>query len=84
MDREIYSQTQEKLHEISQMVAILPLEEFIAAINTAETLGPILDPTLFRNAQGNLATINAIAVEALRFQNALKKVYGWAPGPRER
>jgi len=30
-------------------IAMLPLEEWLAALDHAETVGPILDPTLYRD-----------------------------------
>lgn len=48
--------TVEDMHEgwnilISQarIIAMLPLEEWLQAFERAETLGPILDPTLYRD-----------------------------------
>lgn len=34
---------------LSRLIAMMPIEDWLNALNHAETIGPILDPTLFRS-----------------------------------
>lgn len=74
MERELYALTQEQLLAVCQMVKPLPLTEFVEAIERALNLGPIMDPTLFMLASGNLTKLGQVATAALRFQNVLLSI----------
>ena len=63
-----YQQTQQTLLSMIPLVATMPLEEFIQAINSSETLGPILDPTLYMKAGDNLKLIKKLAIALRGFQ----------------
>jgi hypothetical protein len=62
---EDYLQTQHTVCLLMGLVESLPLAEFLDAINRAETLGPIVDPTLYRQASGTMHEIKTCA-QALR------------------
>lgn len=65
-----YKETQYQLLMISRIfVENLNLDEFIKAINKAEAVGPVIDPTLFKKGNPNMQRIKNIAYAAQRFQN---------------
>lgn len=57
-----YQATYELLTSQVRMLNLLPIDEFIAAIDHAETLGPLLDPTLWikANEEGASARLRVI------------------------
>lgn len=65
MNKELYSQTQIQLTTLAGLVADLPLIDFINADAHAETIGPIVDPTLYRQAGAKLRNVIRLA-EAFR------------------
>ena len=67
MDSDDYKMTQEMLLMLARQVRLLDLSAFLQAIDRAETLGPILDPTLYRASlyDGNLERIKELARGAL-------------------
>lgn len=68
MKQAAYEMTQEQLVILAQLINPLPLVEFLDAIDRAETLGPILDPTLFHKAGRRLEQVKALAHAARTFQ----------------
>lgn len=69
-----YMMTQALLLNAARIIRLLPLRDFLMAIELAETTGPILDPTLWRAAAGTLEEIKNMAHGALSFQNSLPRV----------
>lgn len=61
MNQEEYLQTQQNILTVSGLIASMPLREFIAAGERADTIGPFLDPTLYREAGANLGDILDLA-----------------------
>lgn len=61
MDNKDYIFTQMKMIDLSNEISELDFDAFLKTINNAETLAPILDPTLFIKAQGNLSAIKDLA-----------------------
>lgn len=61
MNQERYQRTQVAICRLSEIIRQLPIEEFIEAINTADTLGPILDPTLYREGGEKMMEIKRLA-----------------------
>lgn len=57
------------------LIALLPIEEWIAAFDRAEAIGPIVDPTLFRNYLqcGKGPIIKELLAAALTFKRAVQK-----------
>lgn len=53
MKQDEYSACMGAAEGVARMLLLLPLGDMLEAINRAETLGPILDPTLYlRGARG--------------------------------
>ena len=50
MDNEEYLLCQTQVITFAQLILNIPLEEFLEKADRAETLGPIIDPTLWREA----------------------------------
>lgn len=61
MNADEYQDTQNRLLAAYLSLVGLPLAEFLGAIDRAETLGPIRDPTLYRAAADQLARIRTLA-----------------------
>lgn len=82
MKKDEYQITQTLLLSHAKLIASshLDLDEFIEAINRAESVGPVLDPTLYIKGKDNLEQIKIIAKAARRFkkeiQPALEKLQG--------
>jgi hypothetical protein len=58
---------------MSIVVRDMPLEEFIREANLEETIGPIFDPTGFRNDMGKIAMYKNLAQALLEFKKAVLK-----------
>lgn len=74
MIKEDYQQTQEQIRLIAQIVVDMPLMDFIIEIIHAETIGPLANPTLYRQAACNLAKIKSLAEALLPFQTQVLKL----------
>ena len=74
MDKETYAATQQILLDIARKVVLLQLDDFLAAIERADTLGPILDPTLYRAGVGSMMKIERIASACRAFQREIHAV----------
>lgn len=61
MSNEEYIQTQSNIIILAGIVKGLNLDSFISRINEAESIAPITDPTLFKQAGANLSKIKALA-----------------------
>lgn len=55
MDQAEYVAVLAAVHSLAQMLLLLPLGNVLQAMNRAETIGPILDPTLYLRAAPSLA-----------------------------
>lgn len=75
MKKELYLATQMTLIQIGQTASRLPLETFLEAINNAETVGPILDPTLMKRAEENLQAIKELAEAVLMVKEKFGKTF---------
>jgi len=69
MDKKDYINTQNTLIMIHGMLQGLDLAEFIDSINRAETIGPILDPTLYMEGHKKMGNIKKLAEKALELQS---------------
>jgi len=58
----------------ARIIAMLPLEEWLEGINSAETIGPIMDPTLFIQASRKMTLIKGIIEAALVLKRAVIKL----------
>ena len=61
MTNEDYIMTQQHVVLLARIAAQLDIQGFLSRIDLAETVGPILDPTLFRDAMNGLGNIKALA-----------------------
>jgi len=59
-----YMDVQNELLMLSSLMARLPLKEFLEDINRAETVGPIVDPTLYRDGAEKLHQVKSLAQAA--------------------
>ncbi len=71
MTDEEYLQTQSQIMAMANIVTGMLLREFIANAEKADTIGPLLDPTLWIRGHDTLATILDIARSLLRFQEVI-------------
>jgi hypothetical protein len=55
------------------LVKLPPIGKFIERIERAETVGPIVDPTLYRDAMGNLENIKRLARAFLGVQQEVAR-----------
>lgn len=74
MKRHEYDNAQQLILLCAQGIDGLPfkLDEFIAAIERAESTGPVLDPTLYMKGKDNLEQIKIIAKAARRFKKEVQ------------
>lgn len=67
-----YYQTQTMVLQIGRAASELDLDGFIAAINHAQTVAPIIDPTLYREAAENMAALKDLAQKLRPIQAAFE------------
>lgn len=70
MTDDAYIDTQNTLALLADLAAPLDLEGFLRRAHRADTLGAILDPTLYREAAPPLAAVIRLAEAGLAFQRA--------------
>ncbi len=73
MKAEEYTATQQQLTLLGQLINDLDLVGFIDGASKAETLGPILDPTLYKKSIDKLEKVKALAQAARTFQKEVHK-----------
>jgi len=73
VNRATYLQTQQQLRLLAQIVREMPLKDFINAAEHAETLGPLIDPTLYAQGSRNLAKVKYLAQALLPFAQVVEK-----------
>jgi hypothetical protein len=73
MDDWRYADTQNWLVIMASMVASLDLDGFLQWVERAETLGPILAPTLYVQASGKLGNVKRLAEAAKVLQDEVKR-----------
>ena len=76
LDNRTYAYVQATLLNVCRVMADLPLDRFLASINRAETVGPIVDPTLFLLAGQTLAKVADLGRAAATFQATIRRVRG--------
>ncbi len=74
MNEEEYISVQSQLLLIGRLVQEMDLPAFLAAIHRAETLAPILDPTLLMRGEKNLTHIRNLAEALQPFRRAVLQV----------
>ena len=73
MDKHIYEATQAQLTAVACIVSDMPLEEFINAIEHAETVGPILNPTLYLQTADTVGHLKDMAWALLEFKRVVHR-----------
>ena len=63
LSQESYIRTQKQITMAIAMIRNLDLDEFIRAINYAETVGPLFDPTLYVRGADNMEAIKKVALK---------------------
>jgi hypothetical protein len=72
MSNDEYKATQDLLLQAGRMVDILDLNGFRDRIRHADSIGSVLDPTLYRDAHRNLQAIDELAAAAIRLKGAFQ------------
>jgi hypothetical protein len=75
MEPKKYIETQMRIIEMGKIAASLDIETFLICIRNAETMAPMIDPTLYRRAQNNLEAIKRLAICAKQMQVAFNETY---------
>lgn len=76
MKKEVYLLTQMKLITLAKEVQKIDLDGFLRTIKSAETVGPMLDPTMYQKAQKNLQTIKKLAESFVPIKDAFDELLG--------
>jgi hypothetical protein len=71
---EQYLTLQSQLVPLSTLILEMPLEDFLNAISRADTLGPILDPTLWMRGSKSMHEIEEVARIFLDAKQKLEKL----------
>lgn len=71
-----YQMTQELVVTTCRTIMLLPLVPFVNSANRAQTIGPIVDPTLYREGGEHLARIKRLAEILLTAQKEIAVVHG--------
>lgn len=79
MDKETYDNTLATLLEIALQLRVLPLHECLVAIDRADTIGPVLDPTLYQVAHRSLDDTRQLVHAAREFQKVVVRLSTVAP-----
>ncbi|MGE5572975.1 MAG: hypothetical protein ACM3ZU_08165 [Bacteroidota bacterium] len=66
-----YIETQQQLLLLANIVSQMDLADLLERIQHGETVGPILDPTLFIRGSKKLSAVKRIAQGAQQFQKAI-------------
>lgn len=68
LTQEQYETIQHQLLLIGELLVQMDLPAFLEQIETAETVGPILDPTLYRMGMSNMAEVKRLAKAAMELR----------------
>jgi len=74
VDKEKYTQTQNTVLRVGKEIRFLRLDLFVDAINEAEAVAPMVDPTMYRAAMKNLHIVKKMAEGLMEFQNNLPEI----------
>jgi len=69
-----YLRTQEQILLLASMLLDLDLPEFLNRIEMAEAAGPLFNPSLYRQAAGNLADLREVALILNTAKKSLQKL----------
>lgn len=70
-----YIETQMRILEMAKIANSLDIETFLLCIRNAETMAPMIDPTMYMKAQKNLSAIKKLAEIALTMQGAFNETF---------
>ncbi len=73
MLKEQYAAVQGQLLAIVSIVAEMPLQEFIAAGERAQSIGPFIDPTLWQKGTKQLDGVMRLAIALRVFQMEMER-----------
>ena len=74
MDRDKYELIQNQIMLLGSAVSDLDLDQFIEAIDRADSVGPILDPTLWIKTHDTMYQIRKLAVALKGFQKVVREM----------
>ena len=79
MTNDDYQMTQEQLIAIAGLLNIIDLAGFLDRISDAETIVPIVDPTLWIKGNKKLEQVKCLAQAAQYFQDEIRRqiAAGW-------
>lgn len=69
-----YIKTQNEMVQLAAKIRWLKLDLFLNQISNAETIAPILDPTLYRKASNNVQALKKLAQTMLPVQEAFDEL----------
>jgi|GEM_PF-1805470 len=75
MDTETYIATQQQVGLLATLVLRLPLAEFLNAISMADTVGPVVDPTLYGRGARAMHRVETLARAARKYQDEIREIY---------
>lgn len=70
-----YINAQNQIGLLAGIVREIPLDDFLAMIDRAETIGPIVDPTLYIKAGKNLAKVKRLASALREFRTVANAIW---------
>lgn len=82
MTDEEYMETQGKLAMVAVILANVDLPAFLSRISLAETMGPVLDPTLYMTAGEKLGRVRLLAESALSLRKESRRKMRLEERPR--
>jgi hypothetical protein len=74
MTNDQYKFTQELILQYAKVIRVMPLEQFIDAINLADTAGVILDPTAWMKGEKAMHQIKHLAEALLGVKRIANKI----------
>jgi hypothetical protein len=77
---EEYELTQELMINYGRIFAAMPIEDFLAKLERADTVGPFLDPSLWMRGHKAMDEIREIAKGALAFKKSVQRAEAMREG----
>ena len=74
MDRDEYELIQNQIMLLGSAVKDLDLDDFIAEIDHADTVGPFIDPTMWIKGHDTMYQIRQLAVALKGFQKVVEEI----------
>lgn len=73
--RDKFLKTQMTIAKLGREASTLDMASFLKYINQAEVCGPVVDPTLFIKAAGNLRALKKVAMAVIVLQEAHHELF---------